>query len=222
MLRILSFFLLLSSVSAFAQTAPQRVEMKKVKKAVSDESSEYYWPKLLARYKAYDSTMTLEHYRMFYYGFAFNENYSAFQDEKSAQIKAAMDKKDYLAGLRTCDSVLDKYPVMLRPNYMKAVLLRKWGNDSLAEKCYARYKKLAEAILSTGNGMSCKTGFKVLFIGDEYSIMYGELDIESMQGQALASPCDILSVTPSEKFKSSSLYFDAEEILKKEEEMFKK
>jgi hypothetical protein len=212
----------LLSIQLTAQVKPEPVDMKKVKSETTNPDSEFFYKKLHERFKARDTTMTVEHYRMFYYGFAFHENYSAYPGEKTREIRAAMDKKDYLTALRICDSVIDKYPVLLQPNYMKAVCLIKAGNDSLGRLYYKRYSGLAGAILSTGDGLTCKTGFKVLFVSDEYSIMYGELEIEEMSQQALVSPCDAMSVEPSKIFKSKLLYFDAGEVLKKEAELFEK
>jgi len=192
-----------------------------VEKEIKDSNSVFYYPKLLSRFEAFDSTFTLDEYRMLYFGFVFNENYSVFMDDKSAEIQTQIDSGNYAEANRLCDSILAKVPILLRVNYLKGYCLYSQNkNDSLIQKYGNRYYSLIEAIISTGDGKECKSGYKVIFIADEYEIIYKYLDIEEFKGQYLSRPCDILEVKPSKKFKSKMVYFDADEILKKEAEMF--
>lgn len=148
------------NLSLLAQQHFTPVDRDKVKKAVNDDKAPTAYKELLRRFNAFDSTLTLEDYRLLYYGFVFQKSFGD------------------------------------------------------------RFKHLVEAILSSGDGLTCETGFRVNTVPDEYTILYNYFNIEECKGQALVSHCDRMSVKPSDSWSKELLYFDATEILKKEEELF--
>ena len=214
--------ILFLSQTAFAQDSYNKISIKEVEKETRNPKSKYYYSELMRRFDAFDTTLTPEDYRMIYFGFVFNEKYSAFPEDKSKEIRTQIDSGNFDNAIKLCDSVLQNIPVFLRANYLKGYCLFKINKeDSLAKKYFNRYFYLTDAIISTGNGLTCKSGFKVIFIADEYEVIYNYFEVEGFSGQSLSSPCDILHIEPSDKFRYKDIYFDADEILKKEAEMFK-
>ena len=134
-----------------------------------------------------------------------------------------MNKKDFVRSSELCDSVLSTYPISLTCNYYKGISLHYDHPDS---KDYTRYRdryiKLVIAILSSGNGLTCKTGFKTISVSDEYQIIYVQFKIEQFNSQSLVEECDLLNVKPSTYWPNKEIYFDASEILRKEAELFRK
>ena len=216
------FLLLLSNLS-FSQDLFTKINMKHVEKEIGDKMSKFYYPHLIERFQSFDSTLTMEDYRMIYYGFAFNKNFSAYEDHRTSDVKKLMESSKYLEAIKTCDSIIEKTPISLRANYLKGYCLFKLNNDDpLSDKYRSRYRNLIKSIISTGDGLDCKTGFKALYVGDEYEVIYNYFEVEKFEGQALVGSCDVLNIEPTNKFKAKSIYFDITEMLKKEAELFNK
>ncbi|MFZ7116803.1 MAG: DUF4919 domain-containing protein [Bacteroidota bacterium] len=217
---LLIVFLLLLDTT-YAQINFEKIDYKNIQKQISDPDLPTYYPQLLSRYENFDPELTNADFRLIYYVFAFNKKYTGFSSEKSKEINDFLKLKKYQDAIVTCDSVLSETPISLRANYLKGyALFKKDSSDTLAVKLLERHQKLMNAIVSSGDGLKCKSGFAVLFISDEYEIIYKYFEIEKFMGQSLQTPCDILTIEPNSKFKQSSVYFDASKIIEKEMEMF--
>jgi hypothetical protein len=214
--------LLAFGLSSLAQSHFTPVDRDKVKKAISDNSAPTAYQKLLGRFNAFDTTLTLEDYRLLYYGYVFQDSYSSNPDEKKKEIGAAINAKNFDYASLLCDSVLSKYPISLAGNFYKGLaLFRAHPDDSGYIKYRDRYRKLLDAIFSSGNGQTCETGFRVISVSDEYMIIYTDLKTKQFKGQSLVGHCDLLKIQPSDSWPNEQIYFDATEILKKEADLFK-
>jgi hypothetical protein len=209
------------NLSLLAQEHFTPVDRDKVKKAVTDDKAPTAYKELLHRYNAFDSTLTLEDYRLLYYGFVFQKGFGAHMEENKKEVNQALNDKDYKKASDICDGVLSRNPVSLSANYYKGLSLFEADQGKMDYIPYRdRFKHLVEAILSSGDGLTCETGIRVISIPDEYTILYNYFNIEECKGQALVSHCDRMTVKPSGTWSKELLYFDATEILKKEEELF--
>jgi Domain of unknown function (DUF4919) len=209
---IIAAFFLMIPFLAKSQTDFKKVDRAIVEKEVKDTGADTFYPKLLNRFNSFDSTLTNEGYRLLYYGFVFQENYAGDADEKKTEIRKALKNNDYDLAIKMCDTVLEHYPVSLSANYNRALGLYFKNKENLVYKNYGdRYKKLLDAIVSSGDGLTCETSFRTICISDEYEIMYNYFQIEKNSGQSLLYPCDKLSVTPSQYFKEKDMYFDTSE-----------
>jgi hypothetical protein len=218
----ITILLLICSTNIYSQDFTS-VNRKEVEKEVTDENSPNYYPKLLERFSQFDGSLTLQQYRLLYFGFVFQDEYDGYNDNKSKEIRQLLEKKDYKKTIKLCDEVLKDLPVSLTVNYLKAVALqRKDEKDTTAAKYMNRYNHLADAILSSGNGLECKTAYKTIFVDDEYDLIYKYFEVEKFYGQSLEMPCDVLKISPSEKFNHGEIYFDTSETLLAMEKMFKK
>jgi hypothetical protein len=88
-------------------------------------------------------------------------------------------------------------------------------------KYESRFKNLVDAILSSGNGLTCETGFKTISVSDEYGIIYIPFKIEQFYGKALIGPCDKLDIKASVDWPNKEIYFDTSETLRKKAGLFK-
>ncbi len=213
-IQLLPLILPLCASQAQAQHTFQRVEREQVKRAVTDPSQPSYYPKLLARFTAFDTTLTQTDYRNLYYGFVFQPAYQGYMDHQKAAVRKQLAAHNYVRAATICDSVLATIPISLNANYLKGYAL--YANDKTSpqfRQYLNRYRGLRDAILSSGNGLSCETAFKTIFVDDEYEIMYQYLEVESHESQALVQTCDRFSIKPSKYFQASSLYFDTSETL---------
>lgn len=217
----LTFFISLLVISTSAQSGFQKINRDSVKTAISDPAQTSFYPKLLERFQNFDTSLTLNDHRLLYYGFVFQPEYSAYGDIKTKEIQAAITERDYGKAIITIDTVLKTVPISLKANYQKAVALYLFDSTSLAYLRYAkRYASLLAAILSTGDGMTCPTSFKTIFVADEYEVMYRHFMIQQFLGQGLNFPCDKMRVGPNEYFKGSEMYFDISEAFNQLDNLF--
>jgi len=209
------------ALSAEAQEGFRPVDRDQVKKAVSDGQAATGYKQLLSRFEAFDATLTQEDFRLLYYGFVFQGGFSAYPEEHKKEINQALNDNDLNKAIGFCDEVLKKYPISLAANYYKGLaIFRADTSNKDYIKYRDRYRGLVDAILSSGDGLTCETGYRVISVSDEYMIIYTRFKVEEFKGQALVSHCDRLTVKPSEAWPKEQVYFDATEILKKEADLF--
>jgi hypothetical protein len=209
---LFTLLFLVPGALAISQPSFQKVDREMVKGMVEDTSAATYYPKLLTRFNSFDSSLSGQQYRLLYFGFVFQSGYEGDQDDKRTAIQAALTNKDYELAERICDSVLAGDPVSLSANYQMALTLYLKDRQDPAYRKYGnRYKHLLDAIVSSGDGLSCNTSFKTICVHDEYEVMYNYYSINEISGQRLSYPCDIISITPSVSFPSKEMYFDTSE-----------
>ena len=212
---------MLISFCAKAQKESWKVNRDSILQQVSDSSKATYYPKLFKRFIAFDTTLTQSEYRLLYYGYVTNEKYSAYTDIKTKEISEALDNKDFASASIISDSALFEAPVNLRANYYKALSLYLLDSTNLPYWKYSqRYTKLLQAILESGDGLTCNTAIKVIYVSDEYEICYRHLLIENVSSQSLNYPCDKLSIKPNDYFNSAEIYFDISESFFQMKKMF--
>jgi Domain of unknown function (DUF4919) len=218
---VLVFLFLGLGLMAGAQGSFARIDWKEIQKAVQHEGSSTAYATLLDRYNAFDPSLGREEYRLLYFGSVFqNENYAL---DRKKDINQAMGEKNYPRALAICDTLLQMNPVSLGGNYYKGLALYLSDTSKLDFKKYRdRFVHLVDAILSSGNGLTCGTGYTILTVSDEYTMIYLVLGIKQFMGQSLVDKCDVLKVKPSDEWPHEEIFFDASEILKKEAELFGK
>ena len=78
-----------------AQHPFMRVDQDKTKKAISDDASPKAYVKLLDRFNQFDTSLTLEDYRLLYYGFIIQDTYSSNPDEKKREVVTALNTDNF-------------------------------------------------------------------------------------------------------------------------------
>ncbi|MEO6837995.1 MAG: DUF4919 domain-containing protein [Ginsengibacter sp.] len=215
--------LIIITLNGFGQNNFSRINRDSVKLLIADQSIETYYPKLMERFNQFDTTLTLEDYRLLYFGFVFQKEYSGDFYPMQREITQLIHEKKFDPAIKTCDSILEKVPVSLIANYLKGFAIYMIKNtDSNYLHYRNRYSKLREAILSTGNGLTCGSSFQTIFVSDDYEIMYRYFQIPEYEKQSLVYKCDKFEIKPSKYFQSNAIYFDASEPLLNTEERLKK
>jgi len=215
---------LIQGVNGRAQDSStfKKINRDSIKALISNSTRETYYSKLEKRMNEFDTNLTLEDYRLLYYGYVFDSNYSAYGSTQKGEIYKLLDDKKYLSALNLSDSVLKTMPVSLSANMVKLVVLYTMSPDEKSEyyKWKYRYMNLRDAVLSTGNGKSCETAFKTIFVPDEYDLLR-YFDIEE-NTQYLVGDCDMFDIKSSKYFSGKHIYFDTSETLNQLDNMFKK
>lgn len=155
-------------------------DYKRIKKEINTKGSEFYYPELLRRFEAADTTLTTEQLHYFYYGTATRPEYDPY---KSDHVAYAMLKETLKGDTLTEENwqqaveIVDKYlkddPTNLRFHmYKQNVYSELYGEESEeAYNAYIQVVMLYSAIVSTGDGKSQETAFHVICVPDEYALM---------------------------------------------------
>lgn len=218
---LITFFFFIIAGSAIAQNNFRPINRDSVKLAVTDAAKDTYYPKLLDRFNHFDTTLTLDDYRLLYYGFVFQDEYHALFNDKEGVISELAGRKKYDKALEECNSVLEKMPVGLKANFYKGLLLNQIAESDSAKGYAIRYKMLLDAVLSSGDGLTCETGFRAISVSDEYNILRTYLS-KSNPLHTTVYPCDKFKISKSDKFNARTIYFDISESFRNMEKLFKK
>ena len=218
---LILIFVLWGSTCTFAQSNYIPVNRDYIEKKVKDSSSPFYYQALLKRYLAYDSTLNLEDYRFLYYGYPFQPGYSPYASFKNSELNDLLKNKDNRKALELANEVYKEQPVSPRSLYNMLVTLQISGsNDTTMRHVQRQYVNIIDAIVSSGDGKSCATAFKTIFVPDQYEVIANYLNI-NQQGRVLDGSCDKFTVKPNQMFNQTSLYFDTSETLRGLTELLK-
>jgi hypothetical protein len=225
----LTTFVLFLSFTIQAQDVPWSVNRDSVKYLVSNPALSTYYKTLLIRYNNYDTTLTLNDYRLLYYGFVFDSAYNGYTAVDKNKIYDLADSGKFAQALLVCDSIISLYPVFLSANFVKAVVLTTWNekkpDDQLVntylDNTSMRYRNLVDAILSSGDGKFCTSAFKTIFVSDEYDILRYFGIVENIQSLT-PDNCDSFTIQSSKHFDGKEIYFDTSETLMQLDKELKK
>ena len=203
----------------------QKPDYVLIKKETQEISSIYYYPDLMSRLEAFDTTLTSDDYRHLYYGYVFHENYKPYWTspyEKELVYyyrRKKVRKNDYDKIIELANNSINEFPFDLRQlNYLGYIYHLK-GEEELARKITSRFHGIINAIMSTGNGESCETGFHVISVSHEY-VMLNMFQFQKKQ-QSLIGDCDYLELIKDER-NIEGIYFNIGSLFKKNLEVLKK
>ncbi len=161
-----------------ASIAANAPDYKRIKKEINTKGSEFYYPELLRRFEAADTTLTVEQLHYFYYGTATRPDYSPYKTSNYDALHKILEKetpegKDWKEAAQVIDEQLKTDPTNIRFHLYKHIVYDNlYGPES--EKTFDAYKQvvmLLSAVTSTGDGRSKETAFHVISVADEYGIM---------------------------------------------------
>lgn len=193
------------------------VQFKKIKKEIRKKRSPHYYPVLFQRYLDLDTTLTVDDFRYLYYGFSFQDNYYPYstpglQDSLLSYLKRPEPMQaEMLVAARLAGELLKQNPFRLRETFIAALSYEMAGKPGLSAVYFDYYEKQVEAIMSSGDGLSAKTAFAVIYVYDEYE-MIDVLGFAFGGGQQMSGHFDILELEENE-YGAECLYFDVSRLL---------
>jgi len=220
--------LILQSIAAFSQDKRTFLipDFKNIKKETNDRNSSNYYPRLLARYMANDTTLSTDEMRMLYYGTFFN-------DIPHDTLYESLHFTDSIRVLHTKTSYTDDdrrnlvryYLADYKNNPFDLVALNALYSlythlkDPLAAVYDFKLGKLVRIIYETGDGTSVETAFYINSVSDEYA-MLNIMGYNSNGSQTLvANKCDYLEVAGNTDH-IKGFYFNVEQIFEGYKKMF--
>lgn len=203
---------------------------KQIKKAVETKGSEFYYPELLRRFEAADTTLTAEQIHYFYYGTATRPEFDPFQSEHVAyallkgELKGdTLTEENWKQAAEIVEKYLDEDPTNLGFHiYKQNVYYELYGEESEeAYNAYIQVVMLYSAIASTGDGKSQETAFHVICVPDEYALMemFGLLPKSQALMEKHGRSYDRMDLEENE-FGLEALYFDITICMKALDKMF--
>lgn len=226
MIKKLIFLAILSiGINAFAQEIAFKIpDYKAIEKEIKDKNSTYYYPKLMERLVSNDTLLNQDEYRHLYFGYVFQPKYSAFwtspDDKKLREYygKEKLEPADCDQIIKLANHSLGEFPFDLRLLNFLGYVYHTKGNEDMAKKTSIKFHNIVNAILSSGDGKQCDTGFHVLVVSHEYVVLnLFELETKS---QSLVGKCDYQSFEKG-KYKVDGIYFNIEKMLENETKAFK-
>lgn len=204
---ILTLMILCFSGMIFGQSELD-INYDTIKAKIEKPESDSYYPKLMKRFNEFDSTLTLQDYSLIYYGFSFQPDYIKNKPSES-QLNDLLKTSDYEKIVIECKQILDKNPVsLLANNKMGYALYKLKKPESEWKKYQNRYRTIRKVIVYSGRGLNPETAFKVIYVSDEYNILYDYFEIPKIYKQTLVGLCDKFDIDPSEYYKVKEMYFD--------------
>ena len=211
--------LLVATLGSYAQDEEIKpVNFKKLKKEIKKKKSPYYYPALYERYLALDTTLSVEEFRYLYYGYTFQAEYRPYgipsrQDSLIGYLsRDELIRAEYSLAARIGGDILIEMPFRLRETFITALTNEMAGNNDLSSRYFNFYEKQVSAIMSTGDGLSTKTAFIVIYVQDEYE-MLEVLGFEFNGSQhLLQGGYDMLELEIN-PYGIDALYFDVNRLL---------
>lgn len=188
-------------------------DLEEVKATVTDPRSPLSWEKLMERFEADDTTMTLEEYRYLYFGTIFQEDFNPYRHSAYADRIAPLTHQsthtraelDTLAKY-TQKALLDT-PFDLNQINFLIYALRAKGKVNLADIWQYRLNNLLKAIVTTGSGSDTTAAWYVIYPRDEATIVNMGKDVVSLAPRFVEPYYDCIEVTDRQG-KTQSFYFN--------------
>jgi hypothetical protein len=225
------FFYLLVFVVSGLYAAAQDWEFKApdydaIKKEVADKSSSYYYPALMSRFVARDTTLTPDQYRDLYYGYVFQPGYKPYwispvDKELNVFYKSdSISPSDYDTVLKLTAQSLEDFPFSLDDMNFQAYICSMKGDKAASEKIGKCFAGIIGTIFASGDGKSDSTAFHVISVHHEYVLLH--LFRFAMSSQSLIQgkygACDYLELRENEA-NVKGIYFNVNRLFTKQSEL---
>ena len=219
---LIAVLLLFAGLSLTAQQKDKsflNIDYKAMEKFAKNQTEDF--TALVNRFNSGDTTLTDMEVAKIYYGSYFSPDYSykdASKDLRDLMKSESYQSESYRPAFEQCKKELEKSPCSLDLLLKAYTCANRLGENNALYSI--QIGQIVEVILSSGDGRTEKTAFKVLEVSDEYCILYGIFGL-NLKSQALIGHCDKMTVyedeAPDETF---DIYFDVSLHLAHLDELF--
>ncbi|GHN02276.1 DUF4919 domain-containing protein [Cytophagales bacterium WSM2-2] len=223
---ILSFVVLVSCHAVSQGVSFIKPDYDLIKKDIQDESSSFYYSKLMSRLKSYDTTLTRDDYRHLYYGYVYDKNYqpywrSPYEKELLPYYRSEkIDTKEYDHIIDLATKSINEFPFDIRQMNFLGYIYHLQGNEVMSKNMVRLLHEIVEAILSTGDGKTCETGFHVISTSHEYAIL-NIFQLKFKSQSLVEDQCDHMELVTDGR-NITGMYFDIKKLFEKNREKYKK
>ena len=190
----------------------KKVDFDHIRDVIKSPDNIYYYPKLMKAYNSDDTTLTIEAWRNFYYGYTFQEDYDPFRESIYSNVVEQLYYKQPHSRAE-CDSI-EKYAEkslndnMFDLNQMNFYIyvLKEKKKHARAAVCQYRLDRLIAAIMSSGRGTK-EEPWVVIAPEHEYNII-NFLGFVATEHETLDGGIDYIKVQPVAGKSAEGFYFD--------------
>ncbi|MDO7887135.1 DUF4919 domain-containing protein [Hymenobacter cheonanensis] len=213
----LLFLAFLGGASPALAQRISRIDFDSVRTETRKANSSRYFPALLTRFQAADTTLTRQDYSYLYYGQVFTAQYAPYGGGKQDDFRTLYNKQQYAEAIPLGEKLLAAAPLDLNMLFKLLVCYHVLGDRPHARQYARQYYGLLNAIMRSGDGQSIATAYVVAVVHDEYEVLK-EQRLSSSR-QALVGHTDVLTATPVDDNgqptgeKAREVYFDVTQSL---------
>ena len=176
-IRIILLFLLLGNLVSGQAGKFEKPNYRKIEKHIRQKKSGVFYPLLMQRYLAADTTMTMNEKQCLYYGYVFQPGYSPYNSPacmdsaKFVLRKDSLTAADYERIIQYSGSVLAKYPLSIRALNYQIFALEQKNDQQKFTRRLSQLKIIMSALLNSGNGLRKENAFYVIDMTHAYEIL---------------------------------------------------
>ena len=166
MRKAIFYFLALCSTALSAQGP---INLNLLKKEAQNKNSALYYPQLLKRWQARDSSLNMQECQMLYYAekpAEIGEWKNVFLRLKTQAEKPKLNADELKKALDETDAYLLVHPFDLEMMEFQIHFLHLYGVAELRKRCMVLQGKITQVVLASGNGKSCPEALLVNKIQD--------------------------------------------------------
>lgn len=149
----------------------QNIDLDSIKVNVQNENSNFYYEKLIYKFKFDPTTLSDEEVKNLYYGKSFSKYNPSFFDPDYLDFTQSFAKGNLKKAIMYGEKYLEKDPTNPEVLVYMETAYRKKDKESKNYYLYAlQAKTLLACIMKNGDGKTEETAFKVNSVGEEYLI----------------------------------------------------
>lgn len=191
--------------------------MAKIKSEITNVESSNFYPVLFERYSNNDTTLTLEELKYLYYGHSlqpyFNPNLNLNDDSvRTLRLMLKSSNPEFKRIVDLSEFMLRLNPFSIDALYVAGIANEVLGNKTKMDVYTHKYIKLIQVVMSSGDGKTDATAYKVTMQSDAKSLInaLGHTVKENIKKEITSSIYDVYIVETKDEKVLDTLYFDAD------------
>ncbi len=207
------------SVSMPRETPAGAPDYGRISDLVASYASPFYYPALLRRYQAADTTLTTEEFRMLYYGYPSQPGYqplasrSRFADSLTMAFSPyeSPTPEIYRRMVGFANELLKENPFSMRDLNVLAFVYQAIGEPEQARAQMFKVHGILKAIQSTGTGLGVKSPWFVIYQADAEDVL-ALMGARFSKPVAMSASVEFYPVSNMGEKGQRGLYFDISRI----------
>ena len=158
-------------MTAFGFSQKSKINLDNIKKEISDKESDFYYQKMLFKYKGLPKSVDSLEAQYLYYGRTFLDKKISTSDKPFKKLLDDYKKQDYTETITKANQLLSVDPTNLDLLMIMLQCYDKLQDVKNFTYYLSQFKLLTSAILDSGDGKSEDSAYLVNSVGDEYILI---------------------------------------------------
>lgn len=158
-------------MATFGFSQKSKINLENIKKEISNQDSDFYYQKMLYKYKGLPKSIDSLEAQYLYYGRTFLEKTVSTSDKSFKKMLDDFKKQDYAETITKANQLLSDDPTNLD---LLMIMLQCYDRQKDVKNFtyyLSQFKLLTGAILDSGDGKSEDSAYLVNSVGDEYILI---------------------------------------------------